>query len=89
MPGAEAVHMGTIEPARQLGVDHLGGSLEPGKDADFVIWSESPLSSYTRCEQTWIDGRRYFDLDDDATRRRQVSAARARKHERRRWPGTT
>jgi imidazolonepropionase-like amidohydrolase len=78
VPEAEALHMVTIEPARQLGVDHLVGSLEPGKDADFVIWSESPLSSYTRCEQTWIDGRRYFDLDDDATRRRQVSAERAR-----------
>ena len=78
VPEAEALHMVTIEPARQLGVDHLVGSLEPGKDADFVIWSESPLSSYTRCEQTWIDGRRYFDLDDDVTRRRQVSAERAR-----------
>ena len=36
------------------------------------------MSSYTRCEQTWIDGRRYFDLDDDARRRRQVGSERTR-----------
>ena len=78
VPPAQALHMVTIEPARQLGVDHLVGSLEPGKDADFVIWSGSPLSSYTRCEQTWIDGRRYFDLDDDAHRRKHVTSERNR-----------
>ena len=36
------------------------GSLEPGKDGDFVIWSGHPLSSYSRAEQTWIEGRRIF-----------------------------
>jgi N-acetylglucosamine-6-phosphate deacetylase len=74
----QALHMVTIEPARQLGADHRVGSLEPGKDADFVIWSESPLSSYTRCEQTWIDGRRYFDRETDALRRQQVDVERNR-----------
>ena len=78
VPPAEALHMVTIEPARQLGIEQHVGSLEPGKDADFVIWSESPMSSYTRCEQTWIDGRRYFDLDGDAARRQQVDSERAR-----------
>ncbi|MDP6018601.1 MAG: amidohydrolase family protein [Candidatus Latescibacteria bacterium] len=78
VPPEQALHMVTIEPARQLGADHLVGSLEPGKDADFVIWSHSPMSSFTRCEQTWIDGRRYFDLEDDMARRTQVEAERAR-----------
>jgi hypothetical protein len=36
------------------------------------------MSSFTRCEQTWIDGRRYFDLEDDMARRTQVEAERAR-----------
>lgn len=73
-----ALHMVTIEPARQLGADDRVGSLEPGKDADFVLWSHSPMSSFTRCEQTWIDGRRYFDLGDDAERRQQVEVERNR-----------
>ncbi|MFN9718211.1 MAG: hypothetical protein ACK58L_05915, partial [Planctomycetota bacterium] len=33
--------------------------------ADFVIWSGDPLSNFSRCEQTWIDGRRYFHRSDD------------------------
>jgi hypothetical protein len=37
------------------------GSLEPGKDGDFAIWSHSPLDSATVCEQTWIEGKKYFD----------------------------
>ena len=34
----------TINPARSLGVDDRVGSLEPGKDADVVIWTFDPLS---------------------------------------------
>ncbi|MEE8336228.1 MAG: amidohydrolase, partial [Candidatus Neomarinimicrobiota bacterium] len=62
---AEALNFVTINPARQLGVDKWVGSLEPGKDADFVIWSGNPLSTYSRCEQTWINGTQYFSLDQD------------------------
>ncbi|MCZ6852221.1 MAG: amidohydrolase family protein, partial [Planctomycetota bacterium] len=51
----DALNFVTINPARQLRIDHRTGSLEVGKDADFVIWSESPLSTYARCEQTWIE----------------------------------
>ena len=62
VPPEEALKFVTINPAIQLGVDHSMGSLEKGKDADFVVWSGSPLSTYSVCEQTWIDGRRYFDI---------------------------
>jgi N-acetylglucosamine-6-phosphate deacetylase len=41
----EALKFVTINPARQLRVDHRVGSLEAGKDGDFVIWSASPLDS--------------------------------------------
>lgn len=61
----EAWKFVTINPAKQLRIDDRTGSIEPGKDADIVIWSGDPLSTFTRCEQTWIDGRRYFDMDED------------------------
>ncbi len=61
----DALNLVTINPAKQLRIDHRTGSLEVGKDADFVIWSESPLSTYARCEQTWIEGARYFDIEQD------------------------
>ena len=38
----EALKFVTLNPAKQLKVDHLIGSLEPGKDADFVLWSGPP-----------------------------------------------
>ncbi|MCA9065157.1 MAG: amidohydrolase family protein, partial [Planctomycetaceae bacterium] len=61
----EALKFVTLNPARQLRIDSFVGSLEPGKHADFVVWNESPLSNFARCEQTWIDGRRYFSRSED------------------------
>ena len=57
----EALKFVTLNPAKQLKIDQYVGSLEPGKDADFVIWSKAPLDSRTVCLQTWIDGKKYFD----------------------------
>ena len=74
----EALQLVTINPARQLKIDHRVGSLEPGKDADFVIWSGNPLSTYTICEQTWIDGRKFFDRQEDLELRKRVKEERAR-----------
>lgn len=77
LPPAEALKFVTINPARQLRIDARVGSLEAGKDADFVIWNRSPLSNYARVEQTWIDGRRYFDLAGDAAARLAAERERA------------
>src|SRR5439155_26109444 len=57
----EALKFVTLNPAIQLHIDKFVGSLEPGKDADFAIWSKSPLDSQTVCLQTWIEGKKYFD----------------------------
>jgi hypothetical protein len=78
VPEEAALDFVTINPAIQLGVDGRVGSLEVGKDADFVIWSGHPLSAFSRAEQTWIDGRRYFDIDVDARMRGEVQTERAR-----------
>ena len=73
----EALKFVTLNPARQLGIDKFVGSLEAGKDADLVVWSTSPLSNFTRCEQTWVDGRKYFDRAEDAERRKEVERMKA------------
>ncbi len=78
MDPAEALKLVTINPAKQLRIDHRVGSLEVGKDGDFAIWSESPLSTYARCEQTWIEGARYFDLRIDEMLRKEVGKERQR-----------
>ncbi|MBM3980647.1 MAG: amidohydrolase family protein [Planctomycetes bacterium] len=55
----------TINAAKLLHLDHRIGSLEKGKDADFVILSGAPFSVYTRVMQTWIDGKKVFDAATD------------------------
>jgi imidazolonepropionase-like amidohydrolase len=60
----EALKFVTINAAKQLGIDKHVGSLEPGKDADFVVWSGHPLDSRSVVLQTWIDGKKYFDRDE-------------------------
>ena len=62
----EALHFVTINPAKQLKIDKWVGSLEEGKDADFVIWDGPPLSIYSKVLETWIDGTRYWSVDDNA-----------------------
>ncbi len=74
----EALKFVTLNAAKQLAIDPWVGSLETGKDADFVIWNGHPLSTYTKCEQTWIDGRKYFDIDEDRQMRIEVEKERTR-----------
>ncbi len=52
----------TIVGARMLELQSRVGSLEVGKDADFVVLSGQPFSVYTRVEQTWVEGKKRFDL---------------------------
>lgn len=54
----------TIEGAKMLDLGERVGTLEAGKDADFVLLSGDPLSVYTKVEQTWIEGRKVFDRAD-------------------------
>ena len=72
----DALKLVTINPAKQLRIDAKTGSLETGKDADFVIWTANPLSNYARVQQTWIDGRKYFDRAEDGEGRKMFAAQR-------------
>jgi imidazolonepropionase-like amidohydrolase len=54
----------TIYPAEMLDLGSRVGTLEPGKDADFIVLSGEPFSVYTHVLQTWIEGRKVFDRSD-------------------------
>ncbi len=59
----------TLNPARMMELEGRIGSLEVGKDADLVVLSGPPLSTWTTVQQTWVEGRKVFDRDDAADHR--------------------
>ncbi|MBK9656339.1 MAG: amidohydrolase family protein [Rhodanobacteraceae bacterium] len=73
----EALALVTLNPARQLRIEARVGSIEVGKDADLVLWSQHPLSSYARPQKVWIDGREYFDQAADLAEQQRIADARA------------
>ena len=78
----EALRLITLYPAMQLGIAHRTGTLEVGKDADISIWDGHPLSVYSKCVMTLVDGevlfmrRDAFGVDKTATVRRELSLCR-------------
>ncbi|MEZ6077342.1 MAG: amidohydrolase family protein [Pirellulaceae bacterium] len=68
---SEALKFVTLNPAKQLRIDNWVGSITVGKQADLVIWNRSPLSTLSVCMQTWIDGRKYFDREQEQIRQQQ------------------
>jgi imidazolonepropionase-like amidohydrolase len=56
-----ALRAQTLNPAKMMHLDNRLGSLEKGKDADFVVLSGSPYSVYTHVLETYIDGVKVFD----------------------------
>jgi imidazolonepropionase-like amidohydrolase len=56
----------TIYPAEMLDLQSRVGSLEAGKDADFIVLSGPPLSVYTHVLETWIEGEKVFDRSNPA-----------------------
>ncbi|WP_296046966.1 amidohydrolase [uncultured Alteromonas sp.] len=57
----------SANPAKSLGIFDETGSLEVGKNADLVLWSANPFSTYARADKVYIDGGLAFDLSDPAT----------------------
>jgi imidazolonepropionase-like amidohydrolase len=74
----EALKFVTLNPARQLKIDGRVGTLEAGRDADVVVWSGPPMSTFTKAERTFVDGRELFSLERDAASRGAIAAERAR-----------
>lgn len=68
----EALKLVTLNPAKQLGIDQYVGTIEPGKHADFSLWTGHPLHTYSVCEKTFVDGVLYFDRQRDAEWREKL-----------------
>ena len=74
----EALKMVTINPAKMLHIDNRVGSIAIGKDADLVLWDGNPLSNYSKPITTWIEGRIYFDRNEDFLKRIEIAKERQR-----------
>lgn len=53
----------TLSAAEHIGIADRVGSLEPGKDADVVIWSADPLDYTTFADCTIIDGEIVYERE--------------------------
>lgn len=51
----------TLNAAEIIGIAGRVGSIEPGKDADIVIWSGHPFCTMTHAEKVFIDGKLEFE----------------------------
>ncbi len=78
MSEEDAWKMVTLNSAKMLHLDDRMGSIKVGKDADLVLWSDNPLSIYAKAEKTMVDGRIYFDLEEDIQKRESIAKERAR-----------
>ena len=72
----EAWKFVTLNPAKMLHIDDRVGSIATGKDADLVLWNDHPLSIYARAERVYIDGKEYFNRDDNERRRAELETER-------------
>lgn len=68
----KALYALTMAGAIMLDLQDRVGSLEAGKDADFIVLSGDPLSVYTHVLETWVEGKRVFDRSNPEDRLRAV-----------------
>jgi imidazolonepropionase-like amidohydrolase len=66
MSREKALYGMTMAGAIMLDMDKKIGSLETGKDADFIVLSGDPLSVYTHIQETWVEGKKVFDRSNPA-----------------------
>lgn len=68
MPRDRALFAMTMAGAMMLDMQDRVGTLQAGKDADFIILSGDPLSVYTHVLETYVEGARVFDRNNQEDR---------------------
>jgi imidazolonepropionase-like amidohydrolase len=63
LPAEQTLRALTLDAARILGVDGRVGSLEPGKDADLVLWAGDPVGTWGQARVVVVEGRVVFRRD--------------------------
>ena len=78
MSELEAWKTVTINPAKLLHIDDKVGSIKAGKDADVVLWSHHPMSIYAKAEKTIVDGKIFFDRNEDLKKRAAIKQEKSK-----------
>lgn len=78
VPQEEAWKTVTLNPAKMLKIDKKVGSIEVGKDADLVLWTDNPLSIYATVDKTFVDGKLLFDAKEQIEKDEKVKAEKNR-----------
>jgi imidazolonepropionase-like amidohydrolase len=78
MSELEAWKTVTINPAKLLHIDDKVGSIKAGKDADVVLWSHHPMSIYAKAEKTIVDGKIFFDRNEDLKKREAIKQEKSK-----------
>jgi len=74
----QALKLITLNPAKMLHIDDKVGSIKVGKVADLVLWTDNPLSIYSKVNTTIIDGQIYFSKEQDVKLLADIKKERAR-----------
>lgn len=68
----------TLNPAKMMKIDNRIGSIEAGKDADLVLWTDNPLSIYATVSKTFVDGKLLFDAKEQVLKDEKIRAEKNR-----------
>ncbi len=68
MSREKALYGLTMAGAMMLDLQDRVGSLDTGKEADFIILSGDPLSVYTKVLETYVEGKKVFDRSNPQDR---------------------
>jgi hypothetical protein len=68
LPDAVALRGLTINPARFFGIEDRVGSLDPGKDADIVVWTGDPIDPRSHVEKVFVNGNIVYDVTQELRR---------------------